>query len=63
MKGLSYVWAWRVRPLDAKGQSYMGKPCRVLARGKMNSCLVEFEDGAKFITSRNGLRRLHAETS
>ena len=28
-------------------------PCRVLARGKMNTCLVEFEDGYRVTTSRN----------
>jgi hypothetical protein len=30
---------------------------RVVARGSLNSCLVEFEDGARFITSRHALRR------
>lgn len=34
-----------------------GVRCRVLVRGKMNSCLVEFEDGFKAVTSRNALRR------
>jgi hypothetical protein len=35
----------------------MGEPCRVLARGTMNSALLEFEDGCRTVTSRNGLRR------
>jgi hypothetical protein len=30
-----YVWFWRKRFPERKGQ-----PCRVLVRGKMNSCLV-----------------------
>ena len=30
-------------------------PCKVLARGKMNTCLVEFEDGYRVTTSRNYL--------
>jgi hypothetical protein len=34
-----------------------GHSCRVLARGKLNSCCVEFEDGWRMITSRNALRR------
>lgn len=34
-----------------------GQRCMVTARGKMNSCRVEFEDGFKMITSRNALRR------
>lgn len=25
------------------------QPCRVLARGKLNSCLIEFEDGYKMV--------------
>ena len=34
-----------------------GKLCRVLARGKRNSVLVEFEDGFKAVTSGNALRK------
>lgn len=32
-------------------------PCRVTARGKMNSCRVEFPDGFVMITSRNAIRK------
>lgn len=35
---------------------YKGKPCRLLAHGKKNSVLVEFEDGHKMITSRYALK-------
>ena len=35
-------------------------PCRVIARGRMNTCLIEFEDGLRVITSRNYL--IKAET-
>lgn len=35
-----------------------GEACRVLARGRMNSALVEFGDGQKVVTSRNYLRRI-----
>jgi hypothetical protein len=35
-----------------------GKLCRVLARGKMNSALIEFEDGYLAVTSRNALRKV-----
>jgi hypothetical protein len=45
-----YVYYWNRQ--DRKGQF-----CRVTARGKMNSCCVEFEDGYKMITSRNAIRR------
>jgi len=53
-----YSWGPRFRVpgipvLDRKGQH-----CRVLVRGKrMNSCLVEFEDGYQAVVSRNALRR------
>ena len=45
-----YLYAWN--RCGRKGQR-----CRVLARGKMNSCLLEFEDGWRMVTSRNALRR------
>ena len=48
-----YVYFWN--RMGRKGQS-----CRVIARGKMNSCWVEFEDGFGAITSRNALRRIAA---
>jgi hypothetical protein len=38
-----------------------GQACAVLARGKMNSCLVQFEDGYTAVTSRNALRRRKVE--
>lgn len=55
------VWFWRPdwwRPVDRKGQ-----PCRVLARGKMNTVLVEFEDGALVTTSRYAVRRFAPPSS
>lgn len=47
---MPYVYFWN--RMDRKGQR-----CDVLARGKMNSCLVKFEDGFTAVTSRNALRR------
>lgn len=49
-----YVWQWRKKPHD---RDRRGERCMVVCRGKMNSALVEFEDGHCFVTSRNGLRR------
>jgi hypothetical protein len=49
------VWFWRanpMRPIDRKGQR-----CRIVARGKLNSVLVEFEDGFQVVTSRYAVRR------
>jgi hypothetical protein len=47
-------------------QGRKGQLCRVLVLGKMNSCLVEFEDGYTMITSRTAIRRaahLQCDTS
>ena len=52
MSPLDWVWHWRQRLPDRKGQH-----CRVLARGAMNSVLVEFADGFKVVTSRWAVRR------
>ena len=54
--GYDYVWFWRVRLPERKGQL-----CRVLVRGKKNSVLVEFEDGYKVVTSRYAVRKAHNE--
>lgn len=37
-----YVYRWRLR-----NPRLGGKVCRVIARGTMNSALVEFEDGER----------------
>ena len=46
---------WRVR---TRLPERFGQRCRVLARGSMNTALVEFEDGYRVTTSRNYLRKL-----
>jgi hypothetical protein len=48
---MTHVWYWRCRLAERKGQ-----PCRVLARGKLNSILVEFNDGFRVLTSRYAVR-------
>lgn len=62
-----YRWAWGQKPDADRGtpprvfdRCRKGERCRVLARGRMNSALLEFEDGYRVITSRNGLRRAAA---
>ena len=47
-----YRWHWRKRLPERHGQ-----PCRVLARGALNSVLVEFEDGYRVFTSRFAVRK------
>jgi len=47
-----YVWYWKSRLPERKGQL-----CRVMVRGKMNSIVVEFEDGFTVVTSRYAIRK------
>lgn len=50
---MTHRWHWRKWLPERHGQL-----CRVLATGRMNSALVEFEDGHKVITSRYAVRKL-----
>ncbi len=45
-----YVYRW-------ERQGRKDQHCRVIARGKLNSCSVMFEDGYTMVTSRNAVRR------
>jgi len=49
------MYFWRVKTRLPERQ---GTLCKVLVRGKMNSCLVEFEDGYRVVTSRNYVRKV-----
>ena len=50
---MTYVYVWRNNEKRAR---LYGRVCRVLARGGMNSALVEFENGQREIVSRNANR-------
>ena len=50
---IQYLWRVKTR----LPERYM-LPCQVLARGKRNTCLVEFEDGYRVTTSRNYVIKL-----
>lgn len=50
------VWHWRVNLPERKGQR-----CRILARGTMNSALIEFEDGVRHVCSRFAVRKVKEE--
>ena len=52
MNSYPYYWRVKTRLPERKGRS-----CRVLVRGSKNSCLVEFEDGYKVVTSRWYVRK------
>jgi hypothetical protein len=47
----THVWHWRAKLHERKGQR-----CHILARGRLNSILVEFTDGYRAITSRWAVR-------
>jgi hypothetical protein len=51
----THVWRLKARLPERKGQG-----CRVVARGRLNSCLVEFADGTRVITSRWAVRKIVA---
>jgi hypothetical protein len=50
---MSHVYRWkRYRP------ELYGQMCRVISRGTMNSCLVEFADGTRHVCSRYAVRKV-----
>ena len=38
-------------------ESRKGQFCKLLVRGTLNSCAVEFQDGYQMVTSRNAIRK------
>jgi hypothetical protein len=50
-----YRYGWGNNPTRAL---YKDSVCIVLAEGKKNSVLVQFEDGFQMITSRNALKEI-----
>lgn len=51
------VWFWRPQPFPGRTVDRKGARCRVVARGRMNSVIVEFEaDGYRVVTSRYAVR-------
>lgn len=50
-----YVYGWKN---NAKRQALYGQHCTELARGKMNSVLVQFVGGSKEVVSRWALKEV-----
>jgi hypothetical protein len=50
-----YIYTWGNNP---KRATLKGRRCKVTARGGLNSCVVEFENGQSEVISRNALRRV-----
>ena len=48
-----YIFGWgnNSRRADLKGHA-----CRIVQTGKMGSCIIEFENGERVVTSRRALR-------
>ncbi len=46
------VWFWKAKLPERQGQR-----CRVIVQGRLNTVLVEFEDGYRVVTSRYAVRR------
>lgn len=62
MSDFPLVYAWRLRILwGAQGSPYFGRRCRIVARGALNSRLVEFENGERAVVSGNSLRRVSGQ--
>lgn len=54
-----YVYRWGN---NEKRATMKGRICRVLGRGQMNSCLIEFVDNGQCeVTSRNALRKTRSQ--
>ena len=49
-----YIYMWGNNSVRAK---FKGRRCRLIAVGRMNSCLLEFENGERLLTSRNAIRK------
>jgi hypothetical protein len=52
---MTHYYAWMN---NEKRVGLFRRPCRIVARGRMNSVLVEFADGQREVVSRYALRRL-----
>ena len=58
MDTATHVWRIKTRLPERTGES-----CRILARGRLNSCLVQFGDGTRVVTSRWAVRKKVAGTA
>ena len=55
MNRYPYIYRWRN---NVKRAEMYGHRFRVLVRGRMNSALVEFEDGQCEVISRNAIKKV-----
>lgn len=57
---MTYTFAWGN---NAKRATLKGRRCRILARGRMRSVLVEFESGQREIVSLRALRPIGGDAA
>jgi hypothetical protein len=50
-----YFYAWKNNP---KRETLYQRPCRIVARGALNSIMIEFENGEREVVSRNAARKM-----
>lgn len=55
MTAYPYIYSWRN---NEKRREMTNRRFKVLARMRMNSALVEFEDGQQEVISRNAIRKV-----
>ena len=48
-----YRWFWKTKLPERRSEMF-----RVICRGALNSCMIEFPDGWRVVTSRNALRKV-----
>lgn len=57
-----YVYRWaKYLGMPVLGGARKGQLCKVLVRGRRNSCLIEFPDGYQAVTSRNALLKVRGQ--
>lgn len=54
-EALTHYYAWEN---SEKRKTLYRRQCRILARGKMNSVVIEFKNGQREVVSRNAVRLL-----
>jgi hypothetical protein len=52
---MTHIWRRQIRKWLPER---FGQPCRIIATGAMNSVMVEFDDGVRYVTVRYFIRRI-----
>ena len=58
-----YRWGNTNTAVGKFRMQFKGRKCRIIARGKLNSCAVEFENGEILNCSRNAIVKVRIETN